>query len=435
MGKIMAIKTRDGSVKGTFYLYKRVPKRFESIEQRRFVWLSLHTDSRSAAKTKEAATWDQMIAAWEAKLAGDSTDAEERFAAARELADARGFRYMRADQVAKLPLTELRDRFAAVSGFKNAPDNPDMLDAVAMIGGVKEQPITVSRALDLYWSLAKDKTLGESDDQLRRWKNPRIKSVKNFVAVVGDKAIKDITGDDMLDFRNWWMERLEEEDLTPNSANKDLIHLGDILKTVNRMKRLGLVLPLSDLAFTEGEAKTRPPFSVKWIKEKLLATGSLDGLNPEARAILLVMVNTGCRPSELAALTANTIHLNQNVPHISIEPEGRHMKSKHARRLVPLLGVSLEAMRGFPDGFPRYQGSSASLSATVNKFLRENGLMETADHTLYSLRHSFEDRMLAAGIDDRIRRDLFGHRLDRERYGKGATLEHKQELLQAAVAL
>ncbi len=73
--------------------------------------------------------------------------------------------------------------------------------------------------------------------------------------------------------------------------------------------------------------------------------------------------------------------------------------------------------------------------AVLNKFLRENGLMETAYHTLYSLRHSFEDRMLAAGIDDRIRRHLFGHRLDRERYGKGATLEHKQELLQAAVAL
>lgn len=431
----MAIKTRKGSVKGTFYLYKRVPKRFESVEPRRFVWLSLHTDSRAAATAKEPATWEQMIAAWEAKLAGDSTDAEERFAAARELADARGFRYMRADQVAKLPLTELRDRFAAVAGFKNAPDNPDVLESVALIGGVKEPPITVSRALDLYWSLAKDRTLGKSEDQLRRWKNPRIKAVKNFIAVVGDKAIKDITGDDMLDFRNWWMERLEVEDLTPNSANKDLTHLGGILKTVNQMKRLGLVLPLTDLAFKEAEAKMRPPFSVIWIKEKLLAAGALDGLNPEARAILLVMVNTGCRPSELAALTANTIQLNHNVPCISIEPEGRHIKSKHARRVVPLLGVSLEAMRSFPDGFPRYRSNSASLSATVNKFLRENNLMETDDHTLYSLRHSFEDRMLAAGIDDRIRRDLFGHRLDRERYGKGATLEHKQRLLQAAVAL
>ncbi|MDO9581848.1 MAG: tyrosine-type recombinase/integrase [Desulfomicrobium sp.] len=427
----MAITTRDGSVKGTLYLYKRVPKRFASVESRTFVWISLHTDSLSHAKSKEAATWDQMIAAWEAKLAGDTTDAEQRFAAARDLAEARGFRYLRADQVAKLPIEELRDRFAAVSGFKDTPDSPDTIDAAALLGGAKEPPLTVSKALEHYWTLAKDKTLGKSEDQLRRWKNPRKKAVANFIAVVGDKAIKDITGDDMLDFRNWWMERLEEEELTPNSANKDLIHLGDILKTVNRMKRLGLVLPLTDLAFKEADAKKRPPFSTTWIKEKILGQGALDGLNPEARAILLVMVNTGCRPSELAALSAKTIRLDHDVPHIAIEPEGRQIKSKYAKRIVPLLGVSLEALKSFQEGFPRYRESSASLSATVNKFMRENGLMESDDHTLYSLRHAFEDRMLAAGIDDRIRRDLFGHRLTRERYGDGGTLEQKQSLLQA----
>ena len=141
------------------------------------------------------------------------------------------------------------------------------------------------------------------------------------------------------------------------------------------------------------------------------------------------MVNTGYRPSEGAALTRDTIRLDNNVPHISIQPEGRQLKTQYARRLIPLAGVSLEVFREFPEGFPRYRNSSATLSATVNKFLRENGLMETPEHTFYSLRHSFEDRMLAAGIDDRIRRDLFGHRLDRERYGKGATLELKAEMV------
>lgn len=94
--------------------------------------------------------------------------------------------------------------------------------------------------------------------------------------------------------------------------------------------------------------------------------------------------------------------------------------------------MSLEALRAFPEGLPRYRESSASLSATVNKFKRENGLMEKDDHTLYSLRHAFEDRMLAAGIDDWIRRDLFGHRLTRERDRDGASLDQKQQLLQAA---
>ena len=155
----MAITTRKGSAKGTLQLYKRVPKRYASIESRKFVWVSLHTDSLSVAKAKEAAAWEQMIAGWEAKLAGDSSDAEERFAAARDLAEAKGFRYLRADQVAQLPLDQLRDRFTAVSCF---PREPDMLDAAALLGGAQEPPLTISRCLEIYWPLAKDKTLGKS---------------------------------------------------------------------------------------------------------------------------------------------------------------------------------------------------------------------------------------------------------------------------------
>ncbi|MCF6344691.1 MAG: hypothetical protein L3J15_08490 [Devosiaceae bacterium] len=47
------------------------------------------------------------------------------------------------------------------------------------------------------------------------------------------------------------------------------------------------------------------------------------------------------------------------------------------------------------------------------------------------LRHAFEDRMIAANIDDRIRRDLFGHTLNRERYGKGAMLKHLHQCVQS----
>lgn len=419
----MAIKRRGKKLS----LYKRVPKRYESVEPRKFVWLALHTDSLTEAERKAGPAWQQLLDGWEAKLAGDTTDAEQRFAAARDLAAARGFRYLRSDQVAQLPIDELAarmDKVAVVGG------EPDMQEAAAILGGAKEPPITVSGALDLYWSLTPDKTRGKSQDQLRRWRNPRIKAVRNFIAVVGDKAISEITGDDMLDFRAWWFDKMEAEDLTSNSANKDLIHLGDVLKTVNKMKRLGLVLPLSDLSFKEGEAKQRPPFSDSWIREKLLAPGALDGLNEEARGVLLTMVNTGARPSELAALAADNIALDSNVPHIKIEPVGRQLKSKNARRVIPLVGVSLEAMRSFPEGFPRYRSSSAGLSAAVNKYLRTHGLLETPEHTLYGLRHSFEDRQLAAGVDDRVRRDLMGHTLTRERYGKGASLDHLQAILQ-----
>ena len=179
-----------------------------------------------------------MIEAWEARLAGNSEDAEARYEAARDLARARGFRYLDAGAVAKLPVEDVVERVEAIP----APANqPDAIEAAALLGTVPEPRITVTKALELYWTLAKEKTFGKSEDQLRRWEAPRKKAVKNFVAVVGNKEIANITRDDMLDFRQHWLDRIEAGEVTANSANKDLIHLGDVLKTVNTMKRLGPV--------------------------------------------------------------------------------------------------------------------------------------------------------------------------------------------------
>jgi hypothetical protein len=53
------------------------------------VHLSLHTDSQSVAEGKWRAIRDNQVEAWEAKLAGDTADAEKRDAAARELVAAK----------------------------------------------------------------------------------------------------------------------------------------------------------------------------------------------------------------------------------------------------------------------------------------------------------------------------------------------------------
>lgn len=411
---------------GHLYLRRRVPKRYEDVEPRSYVWMSMHTDLEDVARRKAPGIWDEMLEAWEAKMHGDSDDAEERFDAAKNLAAIRGFKYLPASRVARLPEREFLDRLSKVS---RSDGTIDMKEADALLGGAEEPVITLSRALTLFWSLSRDRIDQKSEDQKRRWRSPRIKAMNNLIGLIGDIPLADLDADHMLDFRAWWMDRIEAEGLTKNSANKDLTHLSNVLRTVNKMKRLGLNLPLSDLSFTGGEKKTRPAFSVEWIKTKILAPGALDRLNVEARAILLGMVNTGYRPSEGQGLLPEHIRLDAAVPHISIEPVGRQLKNQYSKRKIPLLGISLEAFKAFPEGFPRYRDSS-SLSATINKFLRNNGLLETPAHSMYSLRHAFEDRMLAAGIDERVRRDVFGHALNRERYGSGATLEMMQKLLE-----
>lgn len=410
----------------TLYLRKRVPRRYRAVEEREYVWLSLFTDSEVVAKAKAPKVWSQMLDAWEAKLEGAKDEGEGRMRAARELAAKRGFRFMAAPEVVRQAMPDLVERMEAAVTAKGRVDHAE---AAAVIGTAQPPRMTVSQALERFWSVAKVKTLAKSADQVRRWENPRKKAVANFVEVIGDLPIEEISTRDLHAFKAWWVERMAEEGLSANSANKDFVHLTAMLREVALAEEITLRFSTDRLSIRETDAGTRPPFSLAWIKDKLLAPGALSGLNSEARGIVVGMINTGYRPSEGAMLTRDQIRLDANVPHISIEPvNGRQLKTANARRVIPLVGVSLEAFRENQDGFPRY-ADNPSLSDTVNKFLRENKLLETPRHTLYSLRHSLEDRMLAAGFDERIRRDVLGHALNRERYGAGASLDQVAGLL------
>lgn len=53
------------------------------------------------------------MARWEALLRGDTDLARERYAAARDLAQARGYEFLPAKKVAELPLAEIMERFEA----------------------------------------------------------------------------------------------------------------------------------------------------------------------------------------------------------------------------------------------------------------------------------------------------------------------------------
>lgn len=410
----------------TLYLKRAVPKIYASVEPRRVVWASLKTDSRKEAQLRAVEVWRDLVAGWEAMLRGDSGNGETRYLAAQDLARARGFRFLPVERVAKLPLPDMVERIEATMRGGEI----DMKLAAGILGTAAKPELTLSGALEAYWPMVVDQIEGKSEDQIRRWENPRKKAFKNLISVTGDVPLSEITAEDMLEFRDWWWRKLKKEGLTPNSANKDFTYIASTLRQVNKHKRLGLNLPVDGLAFSQGEKRTRLPFSETWIKEKLLAPGALDGLNLEARCILLGMINTGYRPSEAQELRAHHIRLDVNTPYITIEPEGRQLKTASSRRVIPLAGISLEAFRACPEGFPRYR-SNPNLSATVNKFMRENKLCETPDHTLYGLRHSFEDRLLDRDTDERIRRDLMGHSLNRERYGKGASLEKLAAVVQS----
>ena len=107
----------------------------------------------------------------------------------------------------------------------------------------------------------------------------------------------------------------------------------------------------------------------------------------------------------------------------------RELKTRSSKRDIPLVGVALEAMKQVPNGFPKYTDNATALSNLLNKAFKARGLFPTPEHRLYSFRHSFEKRMLEAGLDYGLRCTLMGHHNTRPQYGDGGSLTFREKEL------
>lgn len=407
---------------------RRVPTRLAELDTRGTVRIALGTADAAEATVRARAIDAELEAHWNALLAGQTADHAAFTAAARRLAAARGVVYRPLDAVLAGPLPDLVARLSRLAGSEHDPA------LVAAELGAPTAPLPrLSEALDFYFEKTADRLLDKTEVQVRRWRNPRHKAMKALIATIGDKPLDHVTRADALAFRDALATRIEADEIEPHAANKDLQHAAEILRTVERLRRDGLPDVLGGLRFKERETGPRLSLDAKAIRA-LLAPGALDGLNDEAADCLRIMVNTGCRPGEILLAVPGEWRLDGPVAHFAPGSTGRRLKTPNARRIVPLVGVSLEAARRRArTGFPRYTDPGA-WSATVNKYLRDKRLLPSPRHTAYALRHGFEDRLTAAECPERISRDLMGHALTRERYGAGASLEHLAEWV-ARVAL
>ena len=194
--------------------------------------------------------------------------------------------------------------------------------------------------------------------------------------------------------------------------------------------------PFRRISFKEDRStkKKRPPFETDWIKDKFLVPGLFESVNEDARHILYTLIETGARPSEICNLRPENIRLDADVPYLAIrEADSREIKADASDRDIPLVGVSLAAMKLHPEGFPRYFDKETSLSAILIKALKSRDLLPTNKHKVYSLRHSFEKRMLEAGLEYDLRCTLMGHKNERPDYGDGGSMGFRRdELLKIA---
>ncbi|QFU09163.1 hypothetical protein PARPLA_02352 [Rhodobacteraceae bacterium THAF1] len=211
----------------TFYLKRRVPKRYASVESRPVLWESLKTDSRSVALGKAEAVWAGYIEGWEARLAGRDGDAEARFRAARDLAHMRGFSFVSAAQVAERPLQEM---LARVEATQRSDGSTDTELAVGVLGGAEEPQLRLSDLVDRVEAISAHDNRFKSGQQMRLWRNPRKRAVKNLMAAIGgDRSVVSIGPAEARQHRKWWRDRIAAEGQTSQTANKDFHYLSGML--------------------------------------------------------------------------------------------------------------------------------------------------------------------------------------------------------------
>ena len=213
------------------------------------------------------------------------------------------------------------------------------------------------------------------------------------------------------------------------TANRDIDNLNKMIRTIFQRDRIDQDVPFAGTRISGGYTGQRTAYLPKFVQDEILKEGVFDDLNEEARRVVYLIVETGLRLSEACNLTRETIILDAEVPHIIALPDGRRMKTRQSQREIPLVGVALEAMKLSPNGFPRYREKADTLSALMSKAFKARKFNLTEKHSLYSLRHTFEDRLIAVETPEKVVASLMGHAYSRPRYGLGPSLAQKHKWL------
>jgi len=418
---------------GVWQYVRRVPEDYAHLDPRGIVKTSTRVkvaNDRSGTKACRvvAKLNANLEAYWRGLADGKATEARQAYGDAVKLARSLGLDYQQPATWAQQPIHEVLERIETVAANGHM-DNPALRKAA--LGGVEQPAILLSKLFEEYEKTQRSKLAQMSPNQIKKWGRGKRRSIKVLIELRGDKALHELIREDGLAFADHWESRSIAGEITATTVNKHVSNMVAMIRAVAKRNDTKIDNVFAGTRIEKGKDNSRKPFETKFIRNAILAKGKLDGLNDEARDVALVMMETGARPPEIINLSKSRIVLNAKIPHIKVKAEGRLLKTDHSERDIPLVGRALEAMRRHPNGFPRYADKGDDLSEDLMKHFREQGLLPSEDHSIYSFRHSFKDRLKAAKAPEEMIDELMGHKVAKPKYGQGYDLKAKAEKLQA----
>ena len=427
-----AAAAKPHKVKGFWFLVRRVPGEFAPFDHRRPVRITtgirVVDDPRGVRAGEVVERLDRdLVRYWKDLSSGKDAGADARYQQACAQARTLGIAYAPANEVAvQLPVEGVLKRFETLLQRRSAAKPAEVS---AVLGGERPPEVMTTTMLEDYEDCLRAGLASKSQRQRQKWRIAKGRALRVFLEIVGEVPLTSLSRTDALKLRSHWQDRVVAGEVEIATANKSIGHVSTMFRTINESRQLNAPAIFARLRISGEKKGQRLAFAPDFVQNNILADGVFKDINPEARRVVYLVAETGLRLSEATGLTRDAIHLDAPVPYVCVMADGRELKTDQSHREIPLVGVALKAMREQPDGFPRYRDKADSLSALMNKAMDARGLRPEAGQSLYSLRHTFEDRLTAVDAPDKIIACLMGHKWSRPRYGVGPSLEHKREWL------
>jgi len=405
-----------------WHYFRHRPKRYLDIEPRPIITFALGTTNFTEAKLKAAQITQDLERQWEqAKQRGVSLHSQSmsrQYTASVATNQAHGFQQVSAGAIS--------DQEFLVEGQLSAHEQG------AVLGLVDKPGLSMMEAFERFWEHIQDEWSGHSHDQKRCKRNVYLKSVRHFEEAVGKVDLYDIKRQHAVDFRAWWLKRKKDNGLKSCTANREIDSIRRLITTIYDIDAHEAPNPFARMRLKADVKVRRAPLSTELIKNNILAPGKLDGLHLDFQLLVKLVINTGMRPVEAIGMELCDIKIDHDIPHLHIrENSVRVLKTPHSERLMPLLGVSLDAAKILHEqgGWGKRLGKNMYGTSIVNKHFKANGTFEKQKQSFYSLRHWYQDQLTHHNILDRAQAQLMGHKFHRPTYGDGKSLEELRDII------
>lgn len=279
-------------------------------------------------------------------------------------------------------------------------------------------------------------------------------SVTDFIGVISDQPVTQISRADA----TAWIDSLRAKGYAPATLRKRVGNMRGLINRVFLDLEIEKINPFSRHQLKgNGSVNDRLPFDRAMLARIDSYLSTAKRLKAETRHILQIMRNTGASPKEIGGLVLGDISFNGGeIPFMWIRVNAlRGIKAAARDRQIPLVGISLEAMKEAHrlatartagessdtaklfEGFGGKSGSDAKLiSKNINKAIKAARIPDSPRLSAYSLRHTFAEAMRSAGVLNHTQDRLLGHTVPgiAGRYGSSrAVLAESKAAIEKAI--